>query len=75
VPVLKQLGYMVDSVTDLRKTDDLGEVAEATNPALRVWVKSNPDSQSRFYFVRHAENGTAATDGSTSFTVNVPDGT
>ena len=74
VPVLKQLGYMVATVADMRKTDDLGEQASA-NPAIRVWAKENPDTRSRFYFVRHAGNGTAATDDSTTFTVNVPDGT
>jgi beta-galactosidase GanA len=74
VPVLKQLGYMVGTVADLRKTDDLGEVA-SSNPAIRVWAKSNPDTGSRFYFVRHAGNGTAATNDTTTFDVAVADGT
>ncbi len=74
VPVLKQLGYMVATVRDLAKTDDLGELA-SSNPAIRVWAKENPDTGSRFYFVRHAGNGTAATDDTTTFTVSVPDGT
>jgi beta-galactosidase len=39
-----------------------------------VWVKENPQTRARFYFVRHAGNGTAATDDSTSFAVDVPDG-
>jgi beta-galactosidase len=73
VPVLKQLGYLVQTVADLRKADDLGQQA-GTNPALRVWVKENPDTRARFHFVRHAGNGTAATDDSTTFTVDVPDG-
>lgn len=73
VPVLKQLGYLVDTVTDLRKADDLGEQA-GTNPAIRVWVKENPDTKARFYFVRHSGNGTAATDDSTSYTVDTPGG-
>jgi beta-galactosidase GanA len=73
VPVLKQLGYLVQTVADLRKADDLGQQA-GTNPAVRVWVKENPDTKARFYFVRHAGNGTAATDDSTTFTVDVPDG-
>ena len=74
VPVLKQLGYMVGTVRDLAKTDDMGELA-SSNPAIRVWAKENPDTGSRFYFVRHAGNGTAATDDTTTFTVSVPDGT
>jgi beta-galactosidase len=73
VPVLKQLGYLVQTVADLRKADDVGQQA-GTNPAIRVWVKENPDTKARFYFVRHAGNGTAATDDSTTFTVDVPDG-
>jgi beta-galactosidase len=73
VPTLKQLGYLVQTVTDLRKADDLGQQA-GTNPALRVWVKENPDTHARFYFVRHAGNGTASSDDSTTFTVDVPDG-
>ena len=74
VPVLKQLGSMVATVRDLLKADDLGEVA-SSNPAIRVWAKENPDTGSRFYFVRHAGNGTAATDDTTTFSVSVPDGT
>jgi hypothetical protein len=37
--------------------------------------QGEPDTHSRFYFVRHAGNGTASTDVTTTFTVNVPDGT
>jgi beta-galactosidase GanA len=73
VPVLKQLGYLVQTVTDLRKADDVGQ-QDGPNPAIRVWVKQNPDTGARFYFVRHAGNGTAGTDDSTAFTVDVPDG-
>jgi beta-galactosidase GanA len=73
VPVLKKLGYLVQTVTDLRKADDLGE-QPGTDPAVRVWVKANPDTGARFYFVRHAGNGTATTDDSTTFTVDVADG-
>ncbi len=73
VPVLKQQSYLVHSVTDLLKADDIGEQA-GDNPALRVWVKRNPDTNATFYFVRHAGNGTAATNDSTTFTVDVPDG-
>jgi beta-galactosidase GanA len=74
IPVLKQQAYLIQSVTDLRMADDLGEQAVG-NPALRVWVKRSPQTQSTFYFVRHAGNGTADTNDSTTFTVEVPDGT
>ena len=72
VPVLKQQAYLVASVADLAKTDDLGQQA-GTDPAIRVWVKENPDTGARFYFVRHA-NGTSAASNTTAFTVDVPDG-
>jgi beta-galactosidase GanA len=74
IPVLKQQAYLVHSVTDLLKADDIGEQAQS-NPALRVWVKRNPDTNATFYFVRHAGNGTATTNDSTTFTVDVADGT
>ena len=74
VPVLKQQAYFVHSVADLAKTDDIGERA-GTNPAVRVWVKQNPDTRAAFYFIRHAGNGGASTVDSTGFTVAVPDGT
>jgi beta-galactosidase GanA len=73
VPVLKQQSSLVHSVTDLLKTDDLGE-QPGSNPALRVWVKRNPDTQATFYFLRHGGNGTSGTNESTTFTVDVPDG-
>ncbi|HEV8559903.1 MAG TPA: beta-galactosidase, partial [Actinophytocola sp.] len=72
IPVLKQQAYLVGSVRDLLKTDDLGQQA-GTDPAVRVWVKENPDTRARFYFVRHA-NPTASSNDSTAFTVDVPDG-
>jgi len=66
VPVLKQQAYLLASVGDLRKTDDLGQQA-GTDPAVRVWVKQNPDTGSRFYFVRH-QDATSAAPVSTTFT-------
>ncbi|HEV2783812.1 MAG TPA: beta-galactosidase [Actinophytocola sp.] len=72
VPVLKQQAYLVATVDDLRKTDDLGR-QPGTDPEIRVWVKENPDTHARFYFVRHA-NPTAASSNTTAFTVDVPDG-
>ena len=68
VAVLKQQGYMVQTVAAMPKLDDLGEVASSTNPAVRVWVKENPDTHSRFFFVRHAGNGTSSTDETTTVT-------
>jgi hypothetical protein len=34
-----------------------------------VWEKANPDTGASFFFVRHAGNGTAATDDSTTFAI------
>ena len=74
VPVLKQLGYMVNTVTDLRKADDLGELAGA--PTRRCACGSR----------RIPTRGRASTSSATpatgrpppttrrAFTVDVPDG-
>jgi beta-galactosidase GanA len=72
VPVLKQQAYLVATVEDLAKTDDLGE-QPGTDPAIRVWVKQNPDTGARFYFVRHA-NSTSSSIAATSFAIDVSDG-
>jgi len=72
VSVLKQQAYLVASVADLAKTDDLGPQA-GTDPAIRVWVKENPDTGARFYFVRHADSASQSSD-TTVFTVEVADG-
>jgi len=72
VPVLKQQAYLIASVKDLAKTDDLGELA-GSDPAIRIWVKQNPDTGARFYFLRHA-NSTSSALNATRFTVDVADG-
>ncbi len=72
VPVLKQHGYLVATVADLRQADDIGQQA-GTHPALRVWVKKNPSTGAQFYFVRHADS-TSLTNDTTTFSVEVPDG-
>jgi len=68
VAVLKQQAYLLASVEDLRRTDDLGQQA-GTDPAVRVWVKRNPDTGARFYFVRH-QDPTSAAPVSTTFAVD-----
>ncbi|MFL6119461.1 glycoside hydrolase family 35 protein, partial [Actinophytocola sp.] len=68
VPVLKQQAYLLASVEDLRETDDVGQQA-GTDPAVRVWVKQNPVTGARFYFVRH-QDPTSAAPVSTTFTVD-----
>lgn len=72
VPVLQQHGYLVASVRDLAETDDLG-VQQGANPAVRVWVKENPRTRARFYFVRHADGASSSNDV-TPLTIDVPDG-
>jgi beta-galactosidase GanA len=73
VPVFKQQGYLLASVADLSKTDDVGLQA-GTDPAVRVWVAQNPDKGSRFYFVRHSD-GAATNNVTTNFNIEVADGT
>ncbi len=73
VPVLKQHAYLVASVRDLAETDDLGE-QPGENPAIRVWVKENPRTRSRFHFVRHADS-TSPYDDVAPLAIDVPDGT
>ena len=68
VPVLKQQGYLLASVEDLREVDDVGQQA-GTDPAVRVWEKRNPDTGARFYFVRH-QDPTSAAPVSTTLTLD-----
>ncbi|HKE15396.1 MAG TPA: beta-galactosidase [Kofleriaceae bacterium] len=72
VPVLKQQAYLLASVADLAETDDLGDEG-GSDPAVRVWVKENPDTGARFYFVRHADAASTASN-TTTFAIDVPDG-
>jgi beta-galactosidase GanA len=72
VPVLEQQGYLLASVADLAKTEDVGLQAE-TDPAVRVWVMQNPDTGARFYFVRHTD-GASTENVATAFSVEVADG-
>lgn len=72
VPVLKQQGYLLASVADLAKTDDVGQQA-SENAAVRVWLRQNPDTGARFYFVRHADS-TAGGDAKTAFPLELPEG-
>ncbi|CAI9419211.1 beta-galactosidase [Nocardioides sp. T2.26MG-1] len=73
VPVLKQQGYLVDAVTDLRQLDNLPGQVEHSNAALHVAGDVNPETGARVYFVRQ-ENIKSTSTESTTLSVDVPDG-
>ncbi len=57
----KRLGYMLASVAPLTKTDQVA-AAPATNPAIRVAARGNPDDGTHFYELRHTSSTSTATD-------------
>ncbi len=57
----KRLGYMLASVAPLTKTDQVA-AAPATDPAVRVAARANPDDGTHFYEIRHADSTSTATD-------------
>jgi beta-galactosidase GanA len=66
----KELGYFVQAAAPLAKTDVVAAPAP-TDPALRIDARVNPDTGTRFFFVRHADG----TSTSTTLTFTSPDGT
>ncbi|MER7564787.1 beta-galactosidase [Streptomyces sp. NPDC097941] len=50
----KRLGYMVDSVTSLARTDK-AEAPTPSDDALRIDRRVNPDDGTQFFTVRHAD--------------------
>jgi beta-galactosidase GanA len=58
---MKRLGLMVASVAPLTKTVHV-PAAPASNPAVRVAARKNPDDHTRFYELRHADSRSTATD-------------
>jgi beta-galactosidase GanA len=57
----KLLGYMVQSVAPLARTDARATTA-AENPRLRVARRVNPDDGTQFYFLRHADASDTTND-------------
>ena len=66
---MKRLGLMLASVAPLTKTDRV-PAAAATNRAIRVAARANPDDQTRFYELRHARS-TSITTARTHITVDL----
>lgn len=58
---MKRIGYMLDSVAPLTKTDQIAAAA-ATNPAIRVSARANPDDGTQFYELRHTDSTSTSTD-------------
>ncbi|MBV9944677.1 MAG: beta-galactosidase [Solirubrobacterales bacterium] len=58
---MKRIGYMLDSVAPLTKTDQI-PAAPATNPAIRVAARANPDDGTQFYELRHSDSTSTAND-------------
>jgi beta-galactosidase GanA len=73
IPALKELGYFVRSVAPLAKTD-AAPASAPTDPALRIDARVNPDTGTRFFFIRHVDGRSTAMN-STSLTFTSADGT
>jgi beta-galactosidase GanA len=69
----KELGYFVQSVQPLAMTDTEAAPAPA-DPALRIDARVNAATGTQFFFVRHAD-GTSTASNATPLTFTSPDGT
>ena len=74
VPVLKQQGYLVDAVKDLRALDNLPGQVEHSNAKVHVDGDRNPETGAKVFFLRH-EDIKSTSNESTTLKVDVPDGT
>jgi beta-galactosidase GanA len=74
VPVVRQQGYMIDAVKDLRALDNLPGQPAHSNAAIHVDADRNPETGARFFFLRHENIKSTAAD-STNLTIDGPDGT
>jgi len=57
----KRLGYMLGSVAPLTKTDTVAS-EPATDPAVRIAARANPDDGTHFYELRHRNSSSTASD-------------
>ena len=73
VPVLKQQGYLVDAVKDLRQLDNIPGQIEHSNSKVHVDGDVNPETGAKAFFVRHEDIKSTA-DDSTTLEVDVRDG-
>jgi beta-galactosidase GanA len=52
IPAMKEMGYFLQSVTDVAKVDPAAPVA-ASNSLVKTYHLTNPDTGTHFYFVRN----------------------
>ncbi len=57
----KRLGYMLAAVAPLTKTDPVA-AQPATDPAVRIAARANPDDGTHFYELRHRDSTSTASD-------------
>jgi beta-galactosidase GanA len=70
---MKRLGYLVNTVKPLAKTD-VGSLASGpSNTAIRADVRVNPDTRTQFVVLRHATVD-STTDDTTTIGISTPDG-
>ncbi len=70
---MKRLGYLVNAVRPLARTDAGTLASGPANPAIHADVRVNPDSQTQFVVLRH-EDVTSTSDDSTTIGISTPDG-
>jgi beta-galactosidase GanA len=69
IPAMKEMGYFLQSVTDIAKVDPSGAVT-ASNSLVKTYHLANPDTGTQFYFVRNDHTA----DLTFTVPVSTPDG-
>lgn len=65
----KLLGYLVQTVVPLRKTDPTSS-GSTSNLAIRLDARINPDDKTQFYILRH-QDSTSTNNDTTSISINL----
>ena len=73
VPVVKQQGYLVDAVKDLRQLDNLPGQVTHSNAKVHVDGDVNPETGAKAFFLRH-EDIKSTSKESTTLDMDLPDG-
>src|SRR6266545_2507402 len=71
---MKRLGYLVNAVRPLAKTDAGTLASGPSNTVIHADVRVNPDTRTQFIVLRH-NDVTATTDDTTTIGLSTPDGT
>ena len=69
IPAMKEMGYFLQSVTDIAKVDPAAAVT-ASNPLVKTYHLANPDTGTQFYFARNDHTA----DLTFTLPVTTPDG-